>query len=163
MIIIGIDPGIAIVGYGIVRLQAGKVSPVAYGCIKTPSTMLQSERLNEIFRAMGKILDQYSPVSAGIEKLFFARNTTTAMRVSEARGVILTTLAQRAIPVNEFTPPQVKLSITGDGKADKKGVQKMVALVLGLDHIPKPDDAADALAIAICRANSLSLEGGSRI
>lgn len=147
-------------GYGVVSLQNGRVHPLAYGCINTPAGMLQTHRLREVYRSMNRILDQYKPESAGIERLFFARNTTTAMRVSEARGVILLSLTERGIPVHEYTPPQVKVSITGDGKADKKGVQRMVRMVLGLEKDPKPDDAADALAIAICRANSWALGEG---
>lgn len=152
--IIGIDPGYAICGYGVVGLSGR--SPVAHswGCIKTtPKTGGTPERLLVIYRGITDLIRTRAPVGLSIEKLFFSRNTTTALQVSEARGVILLAAAEHGIPVYEYTPKQVKLAITGSGSADKEQVQMMITRLLGLEEIPRPDDAADGLSMALCHLN----------
>lgn len=156
-VIIGIDPGIAITGYGIVSMGPGGPKPLAYGCVKTHKDMEGPLRLLEIHKGITEVIRRYSPVHASVEKLFFSKNVTTAMRVSEARGVAILACAQGGVRVFEYAPPQVKAAITGSGAAGKSQVQEMLVMVLGLSEIPKPDDAADALAMAYCHANSTGL------
>lgn len=153
MIVIGIDPGLAIVGFGVIRVDEKKNTPVSYGCIRTPEGLQVPARLVKIFDEVSLLLDKYSPEAVAVEKLFFAKNVTNAMSVSEARGVICLAAEQRKIPVFEYTPNQVKQSITGSGKADKKQMQQMIMRLLCLDEIPTPDDAADGLSIALCHIN----------
>ncbi len=150
MIVIGIDPGLAIVGFGVIRADEKKNTPVSYGCIRTPEGLQVPARLAKIYDEVSLLLDKYSPEAVAVEKLFFAKNVTNAMSVSEARGVICLAAEQRKIPVFEYTPSQVKQSITGSGKADKKQMQQMIMRLLSLDEIPTPDDAADGLSIALC-------------
>ena len=153
MIIAGIDPGTAIVGWGIVDTgpthNLSKAVCLGYGCITTDKSMSDSKRLVAIANGLEKILKDYKPELISVEKLFFAHNQTTVMTVSQARGVILLVAEQLGIELMEFTPLQVKQSLTGYGKAEKAQIQKMIALLLHLSEIPKPDDAADALAIAL--------------
>jgi crossover junction endodeoxyribonuclease RuvC len=149
MTILGIDPGLATTGYGIIKSQKSKVKSQKFGCITTDSKLLTSERLEKIHKELKKIIKKYKPSKVAVEELFFAKNIKTAMKVGEARGVILLTAKEMKIPVFEFTPLQVKLAITGYGRASKIQMQKMVKVLLGLKEIPKPDDAADALAVAI--------------
>jgi crossover junction endodeoxyribonuclease RuvC len=150
MIILGIDPGSAKTGYGVIekRLRS-KLKCVAYGCITTPQSESNSERLLILEKELVAVLKNYRPDVAGVERLFFFKNLKTVMPVSEARGVILLTLARHKIPIYEFTPLQVKMTIAGYGRAEKKQVQRMVKEILSLPEIPKPDDAADGLAMAI--------------
>jgi len=151
MIILGIDPGIADAGYGLIdKLPNGKFVCLAYGSIKTPAKTDLAERLETLHNELTAIIKKYKPEIAAVEDLFFSKNVKTAMAVGQARGVILLTLKQNNIKFNEFTPNQVKQATTAYGGADKKQMQQMVKLLLGLKEIPKPDDAADALAIAIC-------------
>ncbi|GBR76235.1 Holliday junction helicase RuvC [Candidatus Termititenax persephonae] len=157
-LILGIDPGTALVGWGVVCQQGNKLSLRAVGCIKNTPQMPQSERLLRIYEQTTKILAEYKPDVAAVEKLFFTKNITTGMSVSQARGVILLTLIQSGIKLAEYGPEQVKLSVCGYGRADKKQVQTMVKRLLGLKEIVKPDDAADALATAICHAQSSILD-----
>jgi len=148
-IIFGIDPGIATTGYGIIEENSGNLSFLAHGCIITKPGD-QSKRLAILHQELHELLCTYQPSCIAVEQLYFSKNTTTALIVSEARGVILLTAALLSIPVFEYTPKQVKLAVTGSGSADKHQMQAMVARILRLDSIPKPDDAADGLAIALC-------------
>lgn len=158
MRIIGIDPGIAITGFGIIEIIKNKPQAIGYGAIKTPSDLKTSKRLLMISENLETVLKNYQPTICGIEKLFFSKNVKTAMQVSEARGVILCSLEKYTIPYYEYSPTQIKLSILGNGQAEKKQVQFMTKELLKLKSIPKPDDTADALAIAICHHHSSSLE-----
>ncbi|MDI6719657.1 MAG: crossover junction endodeoxyribonuclease RuvC [Methanomicrobiales archaeon] len=156
MIVIGIDPGLARVGYGVLEVERGAVEPLCYNCIETSGeTMRTSRRLLDIHIALEAILDEYPPQWLAVEKLFFSRNITSAMNVSEVRGIVLLTAEQRGIPIAEYTPNQVKLAITGSGKADKRQMQEMVKRLLRLAELPRPDDAADALAIALCHIHTM--------
>jgi len=158
MIILGIDPGTAIVGYGLISSEKSNLKMLDYGCIETSKKMSQAERLLIIGEDLKKIIKKYKPQAAAIEELFFFKNLKTAIKVSEARGVILLTVKAAGLIINEFTPLEVKIATVGYGRADKQQVQKMVKIILGLKEIPAPDDAADALAIAICAANNLNFE-----
>jgi crossover junction endodeoxyribonuclease RuvC len=154
MLVIGIDPGIAITGYGLIQEKPdGSIQCVGYGVIKTSSDFTPENRLQILHREIRKILLLHKPTSAGVEKLFFQNNVKTAMSVGQARGVTLLALAQAHIEVSEYTPNEVKQSLTGFGAATKLQIQQMVKTVLGLSEIPKPDDAADALAVAFCHLN----------
>jgi len=152
--ILGIDPGIAIVGFGLVDKQGSKIVPVQYGSIQTEAHTEEGLRLKQIYEAAGQLIDTYKPEALAIEKLFFNRNVTTAMTVGQARGVLVLAAVQKGLTVSEYTPMQVKQAIVGYGKAEKKQVQEMVRMVLRLQAVPKPDDVADALAIAVCHAHS---------
>lgn len=149
MRVIGIDPGTGILGFGVVDMVGGKVKLVTAGVISTPAHTPTSVRLEEIYKGLSEIMAETKPDRMSVEKLFFSRNVTTAMSVAEARGVALLVGQQAGIPIDEFTPMQIKQAITGYGKADKKQMQEMVRVQLGLATVPKPDDAADALAAAI--------------
>lgn len=153
MRIIGIDPGTGILGFGVVDTKNGKSTLVTAGVIKTPAHTPLDERLEEIFDGLTEIIAETKPDVMSVEKLFFARNVTTAMSVASARGVAILTGRKAKLPIAEYTPMQIKQTLTGYGKADKKQVQEMVRLQLGLKEIPKPDDAADALAAAITHAH----------
>jgi len=155
-IILGIDPGIADTGYGLIEKGAGgKISCVAYGSIKTKAGLPMAERLEILHNELEKIIKKYQPALASVEELFFQNNAKTAIIVGQARGVILLTCKKNKVPIVELTPLQVKQTIAGFGRADKLQVQKMVKLLLNLKEIPKPDDAADALAIAISSVNEI--------
>ena len=154
MTIIGIDPGYAIVGIGAVEYRGNRFRTLEYGAITTPAGMNTVDRLKKIYDEMNMYLDKYSPDAVAIEELFFNSNQKTAINVAQARGVLLVAVRNRNIPIFEYTPLQVKQSVTGYGRADKGQIQQMVKMLLGLNVIPKPDDAADALAIAICHAHS---------
>ncbi|MBO8161796.1 MAG: crossover junction endodeoxyribonuclease RuvC [Thermosipho sp. (in: Bacteria)] len=152
MIIIGVDPGYGILGYGILEKNGNKIRHITHGVITTGKDVDMKDRLSYIYTEFLNLIDKYSPDVCAIESLFFYNNVKTAIRVGEARGVILLAISQRNIPLKEFTPYQVKNNVTGYGRADKKQVQKMMKILLKLDDIPKPDDAADALAVAWCYA-----------
>jgi crossover junction endodeoxyribonuclease RuvC len=153
MIILGIDPGTATTGYAIIdKMRSGEMHVIDFGVIKTSKANTDSSRLLELKKDLNKIIKKFKPVRAGVEKLYFETNVKTAMTVSQARGVVLLLLEENRIELSEFTPLQVKSSICGYGKADKQQVQYMVQKTFGLKSIPKPDDAADALAIALCSA-----------
>ncbi len=149
MRIIGIDPGKGILGFGVIEVNKGKITMVTAGVIRTPPHTPLDERLEEIFDGLTEIIAETKPDCMSIEKLFFAKNVTTAMAVSHARGVAMLTGRKAGLPIAEYTPMQIKQTLTGYGKADKKQVQEMVKLHLQLQQIPQPDDAADALATAI--------------
>jgi crossover junction endodeoxyribonuclease RuvC len=151
VIILGIDPGIADTGFGVIaKEQNGKLNCLAYGSIKTAANLDLSDRLEILQTELIKIIKKYQPQVAGVEQLFFTNNAKTALIVGQARGVVLLTLKQHKVPMREFTPLQVKQSVATYGQANKLQVQKMVKLILNLKEIPRPDDAADALALAIC-------------
>ena len=154
MIILGIDPGTARLGYGLVVKDGSRIRHVEHGCLETPKTMPQDERLHELHQRLDEILGRYQPAIVGVEKLFFAKNAKTAMSVSEARGIVLLAARQHGAPLSEFTPMQIKMAVTGYGSADKRQVQAMICRLLTLREIPQPDDAADALAVAYCTAAS---------
>lgn len=154
MIIIGIDPGYAIVGIGVVEYTGNRFRTLEYNAITTPAGMPTVERLKKIYTEMTSYLVRYDPDAVAIEELFFNSNQKTAINVAQARGVLLVAVANANVPISEYTPLQVKQSVTGYGRADKGQVQQMVKTILGLNAIPKPDDAADALALAICHAHS---------
>lgn len=149
MRILGIDPGTGRLGFGVIDAHKGKLTLVDAGIVTTPAHTPTNERLEDIFDSITGIISDLKPDVMAIEKLFFARNVTTAMSVAEARGVVLLAGQKAKMPIEEYTPLQIKQSITGYGKADKKQMQEMVRLQLGLKTVPKPDDAADALAAAI--------------
>ncbi|MPN32736.1 Crossover junction endodeoxyribonuclease RuvC [bioreactor metagenome] len=158
MIILGIDPGIAIVGYGIMEYKNNKFRVIDYGAITTPSTMNTTKRLERIYKGIDTLIKNYNIDEVGVEELFFNKNVKTAITVAQARGVILLGCAHNDKPIYEYTPLQVKQGVVGYGRAEKSQVQQMVTSMLNLKEIPKPDDVADALAVAICHAHANKLE-----
>lgn len=159
MIILGIDPGLAIVGWGVVEYSGSHFRTLGYGAIETPAGMKTEERLSLIFDGMRSLIETYHPQHVAVEELFFNTNITTGIRVAEARGVIIMCAHRMGVKVFEYTPLQVKQAVVGYGRAEKKQVIAMVTMFLGLPKPPKPDDTADALAIAVCHAHS----GSSRL
>ena len=153
MIVLGIDPGTAATGYGIVERTGSKLRAIDYGCLVTLPTQEMPVRLLEIHRAVTELILTHKPTQLGVERLFFNRNVLTAFAVGQARGVVLLAAAQQGVPVFEYAPHEVKLAVTGYGRADKAQVQRMVQIVLDMPVLPRPDDAADALAVAICLAH----------
>ena len=153
MRIIGIDPGTALLGYGVVDYSDEPVA-LAFGAIDTASDQPMPARLLELYRATASLLDDHQPDAVAVEQLFFARNVTTAITVGQARGVVLLAAAMAEIPVTEYSPSEVKHAVAGYGKADKRQMQEMVRIVLGMETVPRPDDAADALAIALCHGQT---------
>ena len=152
---LGIDPGTATTGYGLVRLtRDGELVAVSFGVISTPKESSAPARLEMLYKQLRALLKKHKPDTAAVEKLFFARNVTTALAVGQARGVVMLSLQQAGIEPFEYTPKEVKQAVAGYGNADKRQVQEMVRTLLQLDSIPKPDDAADALAIAITHLNT---------
>lgn len=150
MRILGLDPGTATTGYGIVDAgEDGRLTAVAYGAITTPAQLDMPQRLQMIQQELQHLLDEHQPDTAGIEEVFFGRNITTAISVGQARGVLLLTLANANLPIGEYSPPKIKEAVTGYGKADKAQIQLMVRNLLDLEETPRPDDAADGLAVAI--------------
>lgn len=163
MRIIGIDPGTATTGYGIIENNAGKIKLLDFGCIKTKAGLPANIRLQQIAEDLNTLIEKWQPRLASVEKLFFQKNLKTAMSVSEARGVIIHTLTAHDLEISEFTPLEIKSAVCGYGKADKKMVQQMLKIILNLATTPKSDDAADAIAAAVCLANSLALMQQSRM
>lgn len=155
MLILGIDPGTALIGLGLIEYKNKKVSLKSYGCIKTSPNQTTAERLADLYTQLKKFIRKNQPDLMAVEDLFFFKNLKTAIKVSQARGVILLAAAQQKIKIYEMTPLQVKQALTGYGRAEKKQIQQMVKALLNLKEIPQPDDAADALAVAICCAHSL--------
>jgi crossover junction endodeoxyribonuclease RuvC len=155
--IIGVDPGLASTGWGVVDYSGGKIRYISHGCIETEAGRPRAERLFVILTALRRVLDEWRPREAAVEILFFGRNVSSAIPVAEARGVVSAALAERGLPVREFTPNAVKQGVVGVASADKSQIQEMVKIILGLSEIPKPDHAADALAAAICGAHSIPL------
>ena len=158
MIILGIDPGIAIVGYGIIEYKNNKFKVIDYGAIFTPASTSTTKLLEKIYKVIDILIKNYNIDEVGIEELFFNKNVKTAITVAQARGVILLACSHNDKPIYEYTPLQVKQGVVGYGRAKKLQVQQMVEIILNLKEIPKPDDVADALAIAICHAHANKLE-----
>ncbi len=164
MLVVGIDPGTATTGFGFVRETAeGGLEAVEYGVIQTPAGLSQEKRLSLLFEALNDKLLFHRPASAAVEKLFFQRNVSTAIAVGQARGVALLALARHGLEVAEYSPLEVKQAVVGYGGADKYQVQQMVRALLNLSEIPHPDDAADALAIAICHIHSNRIKQFSQV
>lgn len=154
MVILGIDPGIAIMGYGLIKLEANRIHVIENGVITTSSTTPTPQRLKLLYDNLEKIIDEFKPDEFAIEELFFNQNVKTAITVGHARGVQILCAQDKNIPIYEYTPLQIKQAITGYGRASKKQMQLTVATLLNLKEIPKPDDAADALAVALCHSLS---------
>ena len=151
MIVLGIDPGLARVGYGVIKKDGNRSTYISHGCITTDKgTESSGERLVHIYREINSLIDIHHPENVAMEKLFFSKNISSAMSVAEVRGVILLLCGLEGIPVEEYTPNQVKQAVTGSGRADKKQVQEMIKRLLHLPEVPRPDDAADGLSIALC-------------
>lgn len=159
MIILGIDPGLAIVGYGVINTQKGNSTVIDYGVINTPKEDSVPVRLEKIYNGMISLVEKFKPDCISIEELFFNTNTTTGINVAQARGVILLVCQQKGLKMFEYTPLQIKQALTGYGKAEKKQIQFMVARLLQLKSVPKPDDAADGLAVALTHAQTARLGG----
>ncbi len=155
MTILGIDPGYGIIGYGLVKYDGRQFTPVQFGAIRTEIGAPMPQRLCELYNDLNTLLETFHPEEAAVEELFFNQNITTGIQVAQARGVILLTLAQRGLRPASYTPSQVKMSVVGYGKAEKRQVMEMTRTLLGLKKVPHPDDAADALALAICHGHSL--------
>ena len=154
MVILGIDPGVAIVGYGVVECVSGNFRCLEYGCITTPAHTLLEARLSEIYDGMTELIARHRPDCMSVEELFFNNNQKTAVDVAQARGVILLAANKARLPIYEYTPLQVKSAVVGYGRAEKQQVMYMVRQYLHMKETPKPDDAADAIAIAICHGNT---------
>ncbi len=152
MIVLGIDPGTAMTGYGIVSREGGQLRAIDFGCFETIPDRELPDRLRLIHEAITELIERHRPAIVGVERLFFNKNVQTAFAVGQARGVVLLAAAQHGLPIFEYGPHEVKIAVTGYGRAPKQQVQKMVQVVLGLAELPRPDDAADALAVAICTA-----------
>ncbi|MDR0449777.1 MAG: crossover junction endodeoxyribonuclease RuvC [Treponema sp.] len=152
--ILGLDPGLASTGWGLLEVSGNRLRYLAHGCIETEASSPRAERLFFIYREICRVLETYKPREGAVENLYFGRNVSSAMAVAEARGVIILALVQQGLEVAEFTPGAIKTGVAGVSRAGKGQVQEMVRLILGLESIPKPDHAADALAAAICAAHS---------
>jgi crossover junction endodeoxyribonuclease RuvC len=153
--IIGIDPGLAASGWGVIDYADGRLRHVAHGCIDTSASMPRACRLYHIYQTIQSVLKNYAPSEAAMEILYFARNVSSALPVAEARGVLSLALAERALPVREFTPHAIKKAVVGESRAGKAQVQEMLRLILGLKEPPRPDHAADALGAAVCAAHTV--------
>jgi crossover junction endodeoxyribonuclease RuvC len=154
MRILGIDPGYGRTGYGVIETDGNRLRPLEFGLIETGSQLSMEKRLLQLYEALLQIMDRRQPDSLAVEELFFSKNVTTGIGVSQARGVVLLAAAQSGLPVYEYKPVQVKQAIAGYGKAEKKQIQEMVRVFLSLPNVPKPDDVADALAVAITHAHT---------
>ena len=157
-LVLGIDPGTAITGYGLVWGEGDDLKLVDYGAITTPSYESLPERLREIYHQLTTLIQERQPAEAAVEKLFFSRNVRTALSVGQARGVALLAVANADLEIHEYTPLEVKQAVVGYGRASKEQVQEMVKMLLGLDSVPQPDDAADAIAVAICHIHSARMK-----
>ena len=163
MIILGIDPGLATLGYGVIEVVNDKRRLIQYGTLTTPAGQPMPQRLRAIFQGMNQLMDIYQPDDVAFEELFFSKNITTGMAVSAARGVALLAVVQRTENLYEYTPMQIKQAVVGYGGADKHQVQHMVKMLLNMPDIARPDDAADALAVALTHANSMHMKKMFRI
>ena len=163
MIILGIDPGLATLGYGVIEAENEKRKLIQFGTLTTPAGQPMPQRLRAIFQGMNQLMDIYKPDDVAFEELFFSKNITTGMAVSAARGVALVAVVQRTDNLYEYTPMQIKQAVTGYGGADKHQVQMMVKMLLNMREIARPDDAADALAVALTHANSMHMKKMFRI
>ena len=158
MIILGIDPGYAIVGYSILECKGNNFRAIEYGCIRTSPDLLFPERLKIVYDKLTEIIEKYKPDDLAIEELFFNNNAKTAIKVGQARGVEVLAAINQGLGIYEYTPLQIKQAVVGHGRADKNQVQEMVKMLLNLKEKPKPDDVADALAVAICHGSSLKFK-----
>ena len=158
MLVLGLDPGLATTGYGVIEGDGRELRHIAHGVIRTAAKQPMAQRLIDLHQKLGELIGQFHPDAAAVEDLFFATNARTAMSVGQARGVLLLTLAQAGLPVFEYTPLQIKQAVTGYGQADKNQVQQMVRILLHLEELPRPDDAADALAVSICYHHSAQMQ-----
>ncbi len=158
MIVLGIDPGIAIVGFGLIQQEGNHLKPIQYGSITTKAGLKTERRLKQIYDGMTQLFNKYKPDAMAIEKLYFNRNVTTAFTVGQARGVMLLAAEEAGVDVAEYTPLQIKQAVVGYGQAEKNQVQEMVKMLLHLKDKPKPDDVADGLAVAICHAHSAGIQ-----
>ena len=163
MVILGIDPGLATLGYGVIEVVGDKRKLIQFGTLTTPAGEPMPQRLRAIFQGMNQLMDIYQPDDVAFEELFFSKNITTGMAVSAARGVALVAVVQRTENLYEYTPMQIKQAVTGYGGADKHQVQQMVKMLLNMKDIARPDDAADALAVALTHANSMHMKKMFRI
>ena len=157
MIILGVDPGTAITGYGILQSDGDNLAMIDYGAITTPADWSMPRRLQQIHAELSALIAKHKPTDAVVEKLFFSKNVRTALSVGQARGVALLAAAQAGLTIHEYTPLQIKQAVVGYGRAEKQQIQQMVKMLLQLDFVPQPDDAADALAVAICHAHSAKM------
>lgn len=157
MLVLGIDPGTAITGYGLVRSADDELTLVDYGAITTSANSPLPQRLQALHQGLTELISHHQPTAVAVEELFFSRNVRTALAVGQARGIVLLAAADAGLPVHEYTPLQVKQAVVGYGRATKDQVQQMVRMLLGLDFVPQPDDAADAIAVAICHLHSIRL------
>lgn len=157
MIIIGIDPGTATTGFGVIEISKENVKLLDYGCIKTQAGLPACERLGQIGEDLESLVAKWKPCEAAVEELFFVKNVKTAISVAQARGVILEKLNRKGVAVFEYKPTEIKETVCGDGRAEKKALQKMVQILLKLRKMPEPDDAADAIAVALCHASKIPL------
>ncbi len=155
MTILGIDPGYGIIGYGLVKYDGRRFTPIQFGAIRTEVGAPMYSRLCELYADLNTLLDTFHPDEAAVEELYFNQNITTGIQVAQARGVILLALAQKGLSPVAYSPSQVKMSVVGYGKAEKRQVMEMTRILLGLEKVPRPDDAADALALAVCHGHSL--------
>lgn len=163
MIILGIDPGIAIVGYGIIECNGNNFKAIDYGCITTDSNLFFPDRIKIIYNRLSEIIEKYKPEDFAVEELFFNKNVKTAIKVGQARGVEILAAVNKGMNIYEYTPLQIKQAVVGYGRADKSQVQEMVKLLLNLREKPKPDDVADALAVAICHGCSIKFKESFRM
>ncbi len=155
MRILGIDPGLATTGFAVLDVNGSQKKLITVGVIKTPAKLELGQRLQELYKDMNELLIEYKPKACSIEQIFFSKNVTTGIQVSHARGVIVMALYEHGVPLHEYSPSAMKKALTGDGRADKKAIQKMVKLELKLKDVPKPDDAADAVSLALTLAATL--------
>jgi crossover junction endodeoxyribonuclease RuvC len=161
-LVLGVDPGTAITGYGLVWAEGDELRLVDYGAITTPAEKPLPQRLQEIYRQLTALVQERQPAAAAVEKLFFSRNVRTALSVGQARGVALLAMANAELEIHEYTPLEVKQAVVGYGRATKEQVQEMVKMLLGLVSVPQPDDAADAIAVAICHIHSARMKSLAR-
>lgn len=159
VVVVGIDPGLAATGYGVVAARAGKLECLTYGVIRTRAADAVGVRLLHLFNEVEALLERYRPAAAGVESLYFTRNTSSALPVAQARGVVLMAFERHGVPTHEYTPQIIKQAVVGSGAADKAQVQRMVQIILGMPAAPKPDHAADALAAAITHAHTGAVTG----
>ena len=158
MIILGIDPGTATTGFGVIKTQDGELSMLDYGCITTEKHLSLATRLQQLTKDLEEIINHWKPDSIAIEELFFQKNVKTAMHVAHARGAMMQKISEKGYQLHEYKPQHIKEAVCGYGRAAKQQVQKMVQIILKMDHLPCPDDAADALGVAICHSNFLKLK-----
>ncbi len=159
LIILGVDPGTRITGYGVIKVGSRpQFEPIDFGCIRPPTDGSAAQRYLALFESLDKLLDLYAPNAVAVETQFVYKNVQSAMKLGMARGVVLLAAARRSIPIYEYAPKKAKLAVVGNGSASKEQVQRMVQILLNLSSIPEPEDAADALALAICHANSLNFQ-----